>query len=767
MSKYDFKSLSSQDFEELTRDLLQASWQRNIESFKSGKDNGIDLRYTSLDGNETIIQCKHYISSGYDLLKTKIKVSEIPKIQKLSPSRYVLVTSVGLSPGNKAELMKICYPYIKIQSDIIGQDDLNNLLVQHPHIEQNTYKLWLTSKAVLDKVIHNASLIQSEFQIEKIINKLPLYVQTASLNKARKIFENFHFLMISGIPGIGKTTLAEILLFSYVEQDYRPVKIVSNINEAFSLFNPEVKQIFYYDDFLGQTILNDKLGKNEDSAILDFIELVRGKSNSRFILTTREYILQNAKQTYEKISRSGLETGKYILKLDDYNKSEKARILYNHLFFSRLPHEYIQALLKDNYYIKLIDHPNYSPRIIEWMTSMDHVQHTSSENYPTLFKDNLDFPQSLWDHAFSSQIGTHSQILLLTLYSLGDRSRIDIVQEAFIQMQKQYKHSYNINIRPGDYSSSLKELEGTFTMTDKHYVSFNNPSVKDFIESKIVNDTTLLQIILEAALLFSQIESIYRLTRDSARILHTSSPLIIDKQLLICTLRQHVNSMIYRQTVIGGDIYITKDTKSIKRALSILTIMDDYKDSDFLPIVAQAIKNILNVGEESIDQDDIKCFRELALSIQKSDFIDNENLCDFMKSLELVYRQLLEQVSSLDDIPILQEIYDNCGYYWELPKDCIKSTASEYIESELEYECESLIYSFDIDNLISTLGVIGVKYGLEVDDKISQMEGLREELLENEDQFNRDSYDEYQEAQLIKKEQERDIEEMFNTLLDI
>ncbi len=47
MPDYDFHQLSSYDLEILTRDLLQAHWGVTIESFKIGKDGGIDLRYAA------------------------------------------------------------------------------------------------------------------------------------------------------------------------------------------------------------------------------------------------------------------------------------------------------------------------------------------------------------------------------------------------------------------------------------------------------------------------------------------------------------------------------------------------------------------------------------------------------------------------------------------------------------------------------------------------------------------------------------------------
>src|SRR5208282_1648233 len=104
MSRYDFASLSSRDFEELTRDLLQAEWNVALESFRPGKDRGIDLRYMPAHGDATIVQCKHYAVLGFSKLATNLGDIELPKIKRLRPQRYVVVTSVNLTAGNKEEV---------------------------------------------------------------------------------------------------------------------------------------------------------------------------------------------------------------------------------------------------------------------------------------------------------------------------------------------------------------------------------------------------------------------------------------------------------------------------------------------------------------------------------------------------------------------------------------------------------------------------------------------------------------------------------------
>jgi hypothetical protein len=46
MKNYDFLILSTDEFERFSRDLLQKVYRTKIESFTTGRDNGIDLRYT-------------------------------------------------------------------------------------------------------------------------------------------------------------------------------------------------------------------------------------------------------------------------------------------------------------------------------------------------------------------------------------------------------------------------------------------------------------------------------------------------------------------------------------------------------------------------------------------------------------------------------------------------------------------------------------------------------------------------------------------------
>lgn len=80
MSNYNFKTLNDKEFENLTRDLLSAEMEIEFQSFKSGKDKGIDLRYSTTLDNKIVVQVKHYANSTFAQLKHTLRNTELPKI---------------------------------------------------------------------------------------------------------------------------------------------------------------------------------------------------------------------------------------------------------------------------------------------------------------------------------------------------------------------------------------------------------------------------------------------------------------------------------------------------------------------------------------------------------------------------------------------------------------------------------------------------------------------------------------------------------------
>ncbi len=152
--KYDFSSLSPNDFEDLSRDLLGRELCVRFEAFPEGPDDGMDGRHCVGEGS-IILQAKHYYRSGFSALKSKMG-KERASIDRLQPKRYLLTTSTPLTPNNKRTLAGIIGPALLSEGDLFGPDDLNALLRKFPDIEKSHQRLWAQSTTVLEEVVSGA-----------------------------------------------------------------------------------------------------------------------------------------------------------------------------------------------------------------------------------------------------------------------------------------------------------------------------------------------------------------------------------------------------------------------------------------------------------------------------------------------------------------------------------------------------------------------------------------------------------------------------------
>lgn len=162
-----------------------------------------------------------------------------------------------------------------------------------------------------------------------------------------------------------------MLLADAVLDGYEPIEVSSDIEEGWSALDDGVKQVFLYDDFLGRTALSERFAKNEDRRLIDFMRRATRSPASLFILTTREYILRQATELYERLSQEGLDSDRFLLELPDYTSLDRARIFANYVFHSpHLSKAFRRALLVDKSYEKIIYHANYNPRTIELITGL-------------------------------------------------------------------------------------------------------------------------------------------------------------------------------------------------------------------------------------------------------------------------------------------------------------------------------------------------------------------------------------------------------------
>lgn len=507
MIDYDFTTLNDKEFENLSIDLISKDKNKRFERFKAGKDAGIDGRFYHYDGSQEIVQCKHYLKTGFTGLITSLKkkdngINEIDKVKKLNPTRYIFVTSLVLSAENKKTIKELFDPYIKNDNDIYGQEDLNQILGNHSDIEKRHYKLWLSSTVVLDRIVNNAIESRSEFLLEDIKEKSKYYVVTKNHQKAIDRLEESHIIIIAGEPGIGKTTLAEHLALRYIEKEYKFYNIENSINEAESIYKRDENQIFYFDDFLGANYLN-AIEDKKDSHIVKFMDRIKRDKTKRFILTSRTNIFNQSLTLSDIFKSKNIEKEEFIIKIESLKDIDKAHILYNHIWHSNLDEKFIDEIYIDERYKNIIKHKNFNPRLIEFITDIEKIKLWKIEvkNYWEYILNKLNNPQDVWQKAFDKDSDEFNRIVVMLTVFNGNRieeSKLRDGYNRYIELSGLQNSSHLSK----EFDSIIKEVVKYFLnrsiIDNKEIVySLTNPSIADFILNRYKdNEKVLINIFL-------------------------------------------------------------------------------------------------------------------------------------------------------------------------------------------------------------------------------------------------------------------------------
>lgn len=492
---YDFRILSPIDFELLARDLLQAELGITMESFGPGKDGGIDFRFSMAD-QDVVVQVKHHVEGGArSLLRAAAK--EDPKVLKLAPSRYILVTSQYLTPELKRKVIKAMPSTPISDEDVVGREDLNNFLGRHPRVLRQHFKLWLTSSEVLERILHSAVYNRTDAELARIRQLVPKFVHNASVAEAETILEDRGALIIAGEPGVGKTTLGRMLLWLHMEQNWK-IFVVDDLQEAMAVSTAGEKRLIFLDDFLGQISLTNELLGRVDQRLPVFLDRLRNNKDLRFILTTRLYLLNQAQLQSDKLSSPRVEASEMVLNVGVYTRIIRAKIVFNHIYFSDLVEEEKAKLLDEDFFIKMIDHRNFSPRLIELLTSADYYAVGEDSIKATVLRV-LDNPAELWERPYRSHLSVDARCLLWAIFFAGYYVGLNLCLQFF----KRIAANAGYYIAPSDeisrFRTSLKELSGSFVTIGDQEISFANPGIRDFLTTVFIDDRLLPVVVLSVS----------------------------------------------------------------------------------------------------------------------------------------------------------------------------------------------------------------------------------------------------------------------------
>lgn len=496
MANYDFSTLNSSDLEELVCDLLNMEEPHTspvkYKTFKDGKDKGIDLLYSTEENEyEHVGQVKHYYRTGYDGMLSVLKETEVKNVSILNPNKYILATSVDLSVANTEVIKKIFEPYIKNLNDIYGKKDLNRLIDKHDKILNSHYKLWLSDFSILEKLLGSELEFRSSiFEEHELKRRLRIYVKTSIFEDARHALKNNKFIIVTGEPGVGKTTLAEMLVYEYIADGYNMNYILDDIKEAERALRPDdSKQIIYFDDFLGSNKIEINRAKGSETALRRILQRISKMKNKLIVFTTRSFLLNSAIEESEKLRQFNIKAKSSLFELTEYNYELKKQLLINHIEESEINND-LKDVFKDLELEEfIITHQNFTPRSVEFITTNEIVVNLNEKSYKDFICKSFDYPDEIWKHAYAEQINEDERLLLNTLISFGEAASLIELEMAYMNRINDEIKNNNKTKEINIFRKVLNRLNGGFIIIkNDEEVLFINPSLIDFLVKYLQED---------------------------------------------------------------------------------------------------------------------------------------------------------------------------------------------------------------------------------------------------------------------------------------
>jgi hypothetical protein len=401
-------------FQQLCHTICREILGQTVESFLDNNDGGRDGAFAGAwqpsdrrsGSGAFVLQCKHTTRPSHNLALSDIS-DELDKAERLARKNrcevYLLVTNAGISGKTEESIRDALLNRGVRHTVVLGSTWINQTIAESPRLRRLVPRLY--GLGDLTQILDGRAYEQAQSVLDSMSEDLAKVVRTQTFERAASALERASFVLLTGAPSTGKTTIAAQLILGACDEFQTSTVKLDRISDLTERWNPNDAQLFWADDVFGTTHFDDALARDWNTAQPKIHAALA--ANSRFILTSRDYIFNAARRVLKAGSHPILHEAEVVVNVADLSADERQQILYNHLRQGRQTNEFLAALTP--HLGHAANHPGFTPELARRVADPAFTKQTNPSNFASvsrffakpkqLLRDVLD---GLDDHAIAA-----------------------------------------------------------------------------------------------------------------------------------------------------------------------------------------------------------------------------------------------------------------------------------------------------------------------------------------------------------------------------
>lgn len=333
---YPLHQLGWKSFQDLCIAIAEECLKRPVQRFlptnDAGRDGAFVGRWASRGQNRgsSTVQCKFTSRPGATLSLSMLK-DELGKVSRLASqglaTDYIILTNHTIS-GRSEEKIKSAFEAAGAENcRVFGHEWITSQIRESSRLRMMAPRLY--GLGDLTELIDARAYAQARLILSEMGDNLKKLVVTDAHRQSVRAVSNHNIVLLLGSPAAGKSTIGASLAIGAADIWNSSTIKATSPDDIRRHVDPSQQQFFWIDDAWGST----QYQRDRTETWNQVFPLIQGaiRQGSRFLITSRDYIWNSAKNELKLQALPILRTSQVVINVHDFTSQEKAQILYNHL----------------------------------------------------------------------------------------------------------------------------------------------------------------------------------------------------------------------------------------------------------------------------------------------------------------------------------------------------------------------------------------------------------------------------------------------------